>query len=369
MTILSRCQRFDLRRFDDAELRDLLADVSGREGITADPDALMMIARAGSGSARDGLSLLDQAIALSDGVVTADIARNMLGLVDQTRVIDVLNNAMTGQIPTALDGLDDLNKLGADPLVVIEDLIDLVHRLTRARVTQMTGDLLPAAVQMLSTQTLPALSRAWQILMKSYNDVQTAPDPRAALEMSIMRLGYAATLPDPSKLMRDLSDQGGNTAPANMPGNMGPAGGAGGGGGSSRSIATSVSVPGPHPAVSAVPDIRTMADVVAVLESDGQMILATSVAHYVSPVLVEPGRIDMVPLQGAPAKIAGDLGAALTQLTGTRWVVSIARSGGAETVATLRARAEDDARAKIMNDPSVRAVILAFPGATIRPVK
>ncbi len=362
MTILSRCQRFDLRRFDDTELRDLLADVSGREGITADPDALMMIARAGAGSARDGLSLLDQAIALSDGTVTADIARDMLGLVDQTRVIDVLNNAMTGQIPAALDGLDDLNKLGADPLVVTEDLIDLVHRLTRARVTQTTDDLLPVAQQMLSTQTLPALSRAWQILMKSYGDVQSAPDPRAALEMCIMRLGYAATLPDPSKLMRDLSDQGGMAA-ANMPGPSGTSG-LGGDGGSVKSM--TASTPSPAPAVSVAPHIRTMTDVVAALEQDGQMILATTVAHYVSPVSIQPGRIDMVPLKGAPPKIAGDLGVALTALSGVRWVVSIAQSGGGETVAVARARAEEEARLVIMEDPMIKSVILAFPGAQVQ---
>jgi DNA polymerase-3 subunit gamma/tau len=291
ITILSRCQRFDLRRFDDAELFDLLSTICQKENITADENALKLIARAGAGSARDGLSILDQAIALSNGAVTDAIVAEMLGLIDQNRVADLLNAALSAQIPAALDILRDLDRVGGDPLVILDDLLSLTHTLIKARVTDNTDDLLETARGILNTQTLPGLSRAWQILLKSYGDVQIAPRPLAAAEMAIIRLGYGATLPDPSKLIRDLS--GGGAVAANAPTPSGP--GATSGGATAVSYAPPIIASAPATAHA----LHTIEDVVAALEQDGQMILATSVAHYVSPVKIEPGRIDFVPLPGA----------------------------------------------------------------------
>lgn len=365
MTILSRCQRFDLRRFDDAELKKHLADICGREKITAEDEALGLIARAGAGSARDGLSILDQAIALGDGTVNADTVRSMLGLVDGARVAGVLAQSLTGQIPAALAGLAELDALGADPGVTAEDMLTLTHQLIKARVTGHTDDLPTSYREQLLTQTLPTLSRAWQILLKSIQDISAAPDPRAALEMSVIRLGYASTLPDPGKLARTLSDQGananqssaynnGNPAPARQPETV------------MHYTGAANTAPMSEPQVTIAPRaIHNLEDVVAVLEADGQMILATSVIHYAAPVKIEPGRIEIVPLEGAPPKLAGDLGAALSQLTGMRWVVSLARAGGGDTIAQANARMAAAARAQILQDPLVSAILLAFPGTQI----
>ncbi len=363
MTILSRCQRFDLRRFDDLELKNHLADICAREAVKADDAALTLIARAGAGSARDGLSILDQAIALGDGTVTADLVHEMLGLVDQSRIARLLAQGLSGQISDALATCGDLNRLGADPLVVAEDLLALVHVLIKARVTGANEDTPRVEADILLAQTLPFLSRAWQILLRSVGDIQQAPDPVAALEMAMIRLGYAATLPDPAKLARGLSEGGpnvGGASTSSVPSkNSGPTASFTGSGAGGASLPITSASPLPSTQIS------SLNDVVALLESDGQMILATSVAYYAAPVKMEPGRIEIMPMDGAPPKLAGDLGAALSTLTGTRWIVTLARTGGGLTVAQTRAEEAEATRARLMQDPMVSAVLLAFPGAKL----
>lgn len=366
MTILSRCQRFDLRRLEEDEIKKHLADICAREELTADDAALKMIARAAGGSVRDSMSMLDQAIALSGTHIKADIVTDMLGLMDQGKVADVLAHALSGGIPAALAGVADLNRCGADMSVMIEDLLSLVHILMKGRVggSALMDGLLTH--EKLLSQTLPSLSRAWQILLKSYQDIQVAPDPLAAAEMAIIRLGYASTLPDPSRLMRTLEDNGGVSG-----------GGAGGGAGqgnthSSAPTATARRMASPVSDVSVQSQTHVSADalssaqaITSYLEEQGQMILASSVSHYMAPLRIEAGRIECVMLQGAPPKLAGDLGAALSQLTGMRWVVTLGHGTPGLTGAQEQAKAREVEHHRILQTPVVQAVLLAFPGAQL----
>lgn len=353
-TILSRCQRFDLRRFDESELQKHLTDVCVWEKVSADSEALRMIARAGNGSARDGLSLLDQAIALGSGKVEARVVGDMLGLVDQGRVADLLVFALNGETARALTQLGELDRLGADAYVVIEDLLALTHTLIKARVTG--SDDVPTE---LAVFALPSLSRAWQILLRSLQDVAQAPDPFSAAEMAIIRLGYAATLPDPGHLMKTLSDgnaissaasSAGAPTPSRQPEPV------------ARGTSQTVAV-----ATQALPqgELSSLADVVARLEVEGQMILASHVAHFVCVIKFEAGRIEFVPVDGAPPRLANDLSAALQNMTGERWVVSIGRGDGQPTLNEQNKIAAQQKRDHIAADPAIAAVLLAFPGAVI----
>jgi DNA polymerase III subunit gamma/tau len=359
VTILSRCQRFDLRRFSDEDLKNHLADICAREQVHADIDALAMIARAGAGSARDGLSILDQALALGSGTVTVDIVKSMLGLVDQGRIADLLASALGGDIPDALAQLNDLDLMGGDARTVIEDLLGLTHQLIKARVT---GAAMSGMPETLSAQTLPALSRAWQILLRSLQDFAQTPDPLAAAEMAIIRLGYASHLPDPGKLIKTLSDDRGIVAP---PISTSP---------KTSRVPEPVARLGVATAVAEsvqeqiAPNPSTLEGMVALLEQNGQMIVASQVAHYVRPIKLEPGHLEFMPVDGAPPRLSQDLGAALQQMTGQRWIIAVGRGVAQPTLAEQQRQQEESIRANIENDPVVRAVLLAFPGTKIEDI-
>src|SRR3954465_15019205 len=235
VTVLSRCQRFDLRRIDSQTLVKHFNRVAEAEGVTVDPDAMALIARAADGSARDGLSLLDQAMALGGDRLDALQVRDMLGLADRARVVDLFEAAMTGRPRDALDILSDLHRSGADPVVVLQDLLDFTHFLTRFKVVPETASDpgTPETERVRGGELsgklgMPALTRAWQILLKGLGEVQSAPVPFDAAEMVIVRLAYSAHLPTPADLIRQLQ---GSSAPA---GGGTPAGQNGNGGGGAR---------------------------------------------------------------------------------------------------------------------------------------
>ena len=205
ITVLSRCQRFDLRRVDAQTLSKHYKNICGKENVQAEDEAIAMIARAADGSVRDGLSLLDQAIALGSDKVTAAQVKDMLGLADRAQSLDLLESALTGKMPEALGIMDNLYKNGSDPVVLIQDLLDLTHILTRLRAIPeskdlkriMAGEELQRLTTMAKELSMPTLGRTWQVLLKGLNEVQFAPDPNSAAEMIIIRLAYAADLPDP----------------------------------------------------------------------------------------------------------------------------------------------------------------------------
>ncbi|WP_048863105.1 DNA polymerase III subunit gamma/tau, partial [Acidisphaera rubrifaciens] len=249
ITVLSRCQRFDLRRIAVTELVALYADVAAREGVAIEEAALAMIARAADGSVRDGLSLLDQAIAQADpaaGVTAASVA-DMLGLADRAMVFDLLEAVLGGRLADALALTEAAHARGADLGTVIADLLELVHTLTRLKTIPGLADSpdLPElertrGAAMAAALSVPVLGRAWQMLLKGTTEVETAPDRRAAAEMVLIRLGHVADLPTPGDLVRRLTAGGEAAATPSGPSDResgGHGGGSGGGGGGMRAVA------------------------------------------------------------------------------------------------------------------------------------
>jgi DNA polymerase-3 subunit gamma/tau len=401
-TILSRCQRFDLKRVPQEVLRAHFARIAEKEGATIEPEALAMIARAADGSVRDGLSLLDQAIAMPEdgGRVSADQVRDMLGLADRALVMDLMEAAMKGDLPAVLQAMDRAHERGADPGVVLADMAELTHTLTRFRaVPALRSDpSIPETERvrggaLAETLTIPVLSRAWQVLLKGINEVAESPDRRAAAEMVLIRLAHLADMPTPGDIVRRLSGaappQGGSGAAAPS---SGPSGGGamahavsgtsvGGGApsGGLRAIAGGApvrAVPLPEEAPAVQPETEaapapmptTFREVVA-LASGRKPFLHAHLVHSVHLVRFSEGRIELRTRPDAPRDLAGQLTALLQEVTGSRWTVSLSNAEGEPTLAEQR-RAADEARLEVARShPLVLAVMQAFPGAQIREVR
>ncbi|MEI9990734.1 MAG: DNA polymerase III subunit gamma/tau [Rhizomicrobium sp.] len=382
VTVLSRCQRFDLRRIETGELVGLLASISEKENVKISRDALALIARAAEGSARDSLSLLDQAIAHSgekrgdSGEIPADAVRDMLGLADRGRVLDLFETLMGGRIAEALGDLGELYDHGADPLAVMQDLLEIVHFLTRVKVAPGaegffdggSGEAKRAAA-MAGRLSVPSLTRAWQVLLKGLLEVRDATRPVAACEMALIRLAYAADLPPTDKLVRDLLDN----PPAPKP-SLAPAGVEGRGEGAApRAIAPAGPATNakraPEPTLSAAPQVqlRSLQDVIALLEPTSS--LKVNLEHNVHLVHMEQGRIEIRPTPKAPTTLAGDLSQKLFALTGQRWSISISREAGQPTLAEQKRDAKAAKFQSVTQEPLVRAVLDRFPGAEIKEVR
>ncbi len=360
-TILSRCQTFHLPRVPQATLRAHYGAICGHEGVTAEDEALAIIARAADGSVRDGLSLLDQAIALSAGRVTTTAVQDMLGLADRTLVLDALEAALRGDLPTLLAALDRAHERGAEPAVMLADMLELVHTLTRLNaVPSLAKDgALPEhertrGAALAASLSVPLLGRAWQMLIKGVPEVQEAPDRRIALEMVMIRLAHVSDMPTPGDLVRRLTEGGAMPAPRAAPA---PAGGG----------ATLRAVAGGTP-VAAVPAPKTWQDVVA-LAADADPMLHAMLLHEVQPVSLAPGRVDIVPRPAAPRDVAARLSAMLERATGARWMVGISRAEAAPTLAEQSRAADADRLAAARAEPFVQAILQAFPGAEIMTVR
>jgi DNA polymerase-3 subunit gamma/tau len=392
VTVLSRCQRFDLRRLDSDTLSALFAKVAAAEGIPVEPEAVRLLVRAADGSARDGLSLLDQAMALSAGAVTGEGVRDMLGLADRQRIFDLFEAAMGGRPADALAVLGDLHRVGADPVVVVQDLLDLVHGLTRLRLIPALKDdpATPEAertrgVDLAEKLTIPVLTRAWQMLLKGLGEVQAAPVPQQAAEMAVIRLAYAADLPTPGDLVRQLSGGG---APASAPAAPPKAPAPGGGG--PRLVATPPpapppaaiavgeapappSPPAPAPASAAAeatsPVPRDFPGVVALFRERREALLAAELRNSVHLVRYEPGLIEIRPAAAAPRDLANKVGEMLGRWTGRRWIVTVSSAPGAPTLRQQEEAAGRAVREEVVRHPAVLAVMEAFPGARILEVR
>ncbi|MCB9987824.1 MAG: DNA polymerase III subunit gamma/tau [Rhodospirillales bacterium] len=370
VTVLSRCQRFDLRRIDAETLAAYYKTIAAQEGVSVDDDALALISRAADGSARDGLSLLDQAISLSDGAVSAQQVQDMLGLADRARVMDVLEHAVKGQCKEALNIAEELYRSGGDPSVLMSDLLDFTHLLTKLRAVPdmqethaaVAPDTLARAKDLASQLSMPTLGRAWQILLKGVNEVNTAPNPQAAAEMILIRLAYASDLPDPSDLLKKLKDQPADSGAPVVPRatqaerTLEPVAMAVGGG------VVSASQVQPAP----VEKLETLADVVALLEQNREMILAGHVFHYAHLVKMKEGMIEMRVEPQADPKLAQNLRNALISLTGNQWMVSISSAPGAATLAEIKAQEDAALMAEIMETPVVAEIFRAFPDTKIK---
>lgn len=379
VTVLSRCQRFDLKRVEIAVLNAHFKRISDVENAQIDEDALTLISRAAEGSVRDGLSLLDQAIAHGAGQVNAELVRDMLGLADRGQVFALLDDLLHGRLPEALDNLQAQYRVGADPAVVLQDLLDLTHWLTRVKVIGGTPDdvTLPEAQRnrgrdLAAKLGMPVLARSWQMLLKGLQEVRGAPVPLAAAEMVLVRFAYAADLPSPADLVKEWKDKGGPGVPAPGPRPTGN----GGGGGASAGLAVSaqpraMSAPAPQPgetvALAAMP--VNFPAVVALAKDMREGILAGELVNDVHLVSFEMGRIELRLNPGAPHDLPGRLTEKLKQWTGQRWVVSLSKLPGEPTLAEQE-QAEDTARrAHAQAHPLVQAVLVAFPGAVLSDVR
>jgi DNA polymerase-3 subunit gamma/tau len=390
ITVLSRCQRFDLRRIASDVLIEHFNRIATAERIEVEPAAMALIARAADGSARDGLSLLDQAIARGGGNITAEQVRDMLGLADRAVVLDLFEAAVGGDAPATLEILGRLHGAGADPATIIEDLLDLTHFLTRLRLApgsarSRAADLeLKRGGALAERLTMPVLTRIWQLLLKGAGEIQVAPDPHAAAEMILLRLVFAADLPAPGELVRQI--QNAKPAPASSPPTLSPPAPSPASspmrGGSSSVLAhvqtapiampQDVQSPAPETALVAPPPLpnpRTYAELVRLFSEKKEGILEFHLASSVRLVRFEPGVIELNPLPAAPSNLANRVGALLSEWTGRRWVVGISSAKGEETLSDIenakRAAAFDSAKAS----PIVQALMEAFPGASIVDVR
>ncbi len=371
VTILSRCQRFDLRRVEADKLVGHLARICASEGVQAEQEALAAVARAAEGSVRDSLSLLDQAIAHGAGIVTPDTVRDMLGLADRTQVIDLFEAVMRGDVPAAFAGLRSQYDAGADPAVILSDLAAFSHVVTRLKlIPEAAKD--PALsenertrgleyAQKLSVRTL---SRAWQVLLKGIPEVQSSSRPVAAAEMVLVRLAYAADLPTPDEALRALRD--GAPLPPGGPAPARPSGGPS----TSGNMALATSQPQPQPRPQAAPAeptmrLRRFEDVVALAGEKREIVLKAALERDVRLVRFQEGHIELSPTENGSRTIANDLARALQQWTGERWMVSLSSEEGAPTLREQAVAAERERKEGAASHPLVQAVLSKFPGAQI----
>ena len=377
VTVLSRCQRFDLRRIEIEQLTQHLARVAAEEGAKADPAALALIARASEGSVRDALSILDRAIAFGSGKVEVDSVRGLLGLADRTRIFDLLETVLKGDAGGALSALAALTRDGAEPGQVIADLADAVHAVTLIKAAgAASAD--PSASEaeraratgLAERLQMPALARAWQMLLKGHEEVRASPRPLAAADMVLVRLAYAADLPSPADLARRLHD-GAGAAPAP------PLTGAAQTPSRKRADAEAEAPPPvfdkadddqpemPEPA----PELASFEDVVALAEAKRDLKLKHALLEQVGLVRFKPGTIEVNPLPQAPRDLTQELMRKLKAWTGRVWIVAVSDETGAEPLGAQRRAKEAREIEAVREHPAVKEVMQRFPGARIAAVR
>jgi DNA polymerase-3 subunit gamma/tau len=388
ITILSRCQRFDLRRVDAGLLVRHLEAICAKENISAEPEALALIARAAEGSVRDALSLMDQGIAHAAGSVRAQDVRQMLGLADRTRVIDLFEALMRGDMGKALGELRDQYDSGADPAVVLSDLAEFTHFVTRVKVVPSVADD-PSLAEAERTRgrsfaaqlSMRVLSRTWQMLFKGLQEVQSAGKPLAAAEMVLVRIAYAADLPSPDEVVRGLQSGAAPSTPAQ----------GGGGGGGRPPLTPRLESPRGAPRASLapaqlmtaqVPDITTMRAgpaaglavasfpaLLALAAEKRDLVMKTALERDVRLVQFEDGKLEFALEPTARPTIVQDVQRKLSEWTGRRWMVVVSKEAGAPTVQQQNAAQQNALEQDVRADPLVQKVLARFPGAEIVGVR
>jgi len=416
ITVLSRCQRFDLRRVDAALLVKHLQGIAGKETITAEPEALALIARAAEGSVRDALSLFDQAIAHAAGPVRAEDVRQMLGLADRTRVIDLFEALMRADLARALQEVRDQYDTGADPTMVLGDLAEFTHFVTRVKVVPALAD----DVSLTETErtrgrafaaklSMRVLARTWQMLLKGLEEVAAAGRPLAAAEMVLVRIAYAADLPTPDEVIRSLGEgTRGNGAGAAAPTPTGqpsprselsarseaprseiphspslpsPARGGGKGGGAAVASVAAVAavaaaeLPAHEPVVGSaelsVPAraLESFEDLVALAAEKRDLAIKSALERDVRLVRFEDGRLEIGLESSAPKTFTGELSKKLGDWTGRRWMVIVSAEPGLPSLYAQAQTRKAELKDGVRGDPLVQAVLARFPGAEIVDVR
>lgn len=388
VTVLSRCQRFDLKRIEPEVQIALLQKIAKGEGANISDDALALITRAAEGSARDATSLLDQAISHGAGETTAEQVRAMLGLADRGRVLDLFDMIVRGDAAAALTELAGQYADGADPMAVLRDLAEITHWLSVIKITPEAAEdpTIPPderrrGLDMAGRLPMRVLTRMWQMLLKALEEVALAPNAMMAAEMAVIRLTHVADLPDPESLIRKLQ----TAQPAPMPGGA-PAGGGGGGGqattrlhapmmGAAHGAPTMQAQMqgGQSAAVALAPgalqNYVTFAHVIDLIRERRDMKLLVEVETTLRLAKYTPGRIEFEPTADAPRDLAARLAARLQGWTGARWAVTVVNTGGGATVAEDQDRDRLEAEAQAMKNPLVQAVFTAFPGVKITAMR
>jgi DNA polymerase-3 subunit gamma/tau len=402
ITVLSRCQRFDLRRVRVSELHAHFARIAEKEGVAIEPAALDLIARAADGSVRDGLSMLDQAIAQGDGVsnetsngapigpISSAQVAEMLGQADRDAVFDLMEAVMGGKPAAALTITDRAHERGADLGTVLQDLLELLHAVTRLKSIPGLRDSaeLPEAERtrgaaLADRLTVPALARAWQMLLKGVGEVEIAPDRRAAAEMVLVRLCHVSDMPSPGDLVRRLNAGGASAQGASIAASMGaPTGvssGSIGGGGGVRAVVNGPPLvdaapaePAPaNPMAGSVasPVLATFRDVAALVREQREAMLHAHLLHSAHLVRFAPPVIELRTEPDAPRDLAPKLAALLSDATGERWTIALSTAAGEPTLAQQGNAADAVRREEAAEHPLIRAIMDAFPGARIDSVR
>lgn len=401
VTVLSRCQRFDLRRVEQDVMVKHLENISTKEGVEIETAALSLIARASEGSVRDGLSLLDQAIAHGGGIVNEAQVRDMLGLADRARILDLFQQVLSGKTADALASFREQYNLGAEPAIVLKDLAEVTHWLTRLKVSPEAGSdtLTSEAEQKLGREmaeklSMPSLTRAWQLLLKGINEVQTAVSPMAAAEMVLIRLAYAADLPTPADVIKKLqqepkpepkqeaaseaktsapdtdnNNEGENLSPqtklasdlievdSQAPETFTS-------GGQVLALKTDESS-APH---AEEPSPITFRAMVELFERKKEGILAKILRDDVRVVSFKPQLLAIHPVGRIPVDTSSRVAASLENWTGEKWQVVIEKSGGEQTLAEVDQEIDNGLRAEVAADPLVAKVLEIFPESKIASV-
>ncbi|MFT3974985.1 MAG: DNA polymerase III subunit gamma/tau [Amaricoccus sp.] len=384
VTVLSRCQRFDLRRIEPEVMLAHLSRITDAEGATVAADGLALITRAAEGSVRDALSLLDQAIAHGAGETGAAEVRAMLGLADRGRILDLFAAVMAGDARGALAELAAEYAAGADPAAILRDLAEVTHWVSMLKLAPEAAedptvgpDERARGLDFAARLPMRVLTRAWQMLLKALEEVATAPNAMMAAEMAVIRLTHVADLPAPEEIVRRLTT---GAAPAAAPAQPpaapggGPAGmPRGGATAPARSVAAAVAQPvsAAEPVAETGPLARfqSFADVVALIRARRDISLLVEVESHIRLARYAPGRIEFEPGDGAPPDLAARLAQRLQLWTGVRWGVAIVGSGGAATIAEVRAERRGTLHAQALAHPMVQAMLAAFPGAEVREVR
>lgn len=354
VTVLSRCQRFDLRRIPADKLAAHFAHVTQEEHVAAEPDALAMIAQAAEGSARDGLSILDQAIAHAgetsvegEPLVTADQVREMLGLADRGAMRRLLGTLLEGDGPALLGAVRGQHELGVEPVAILRGLLELVHATTLVKAggahdPARSAEEREILADWATALGFAALHRLWQLLLKGHEEVTSAVLPLEACEMALLRAAHAATMPDPSMLARLLEQGGSLPAPTDA------------------AVATAVNAPEPSAALP-----QTFPDLIELLWRNGKGSMAQLLHDRVGLVRYAPPVLAVRPADAVSAGFHRELGDILKDVTGTRWDVTAGEGEAAPTLLEQEQQREADARAAVLEQPLVKAAMDAFPDAEL----
>ena len=389
VTVLSRCQRFDLRRVEADVLMAHLSNIAKKEGVEIEPEALGIIARAAEGSVRDSLSLLDQAIAHAAGAVRADDVRQMLGLADRTRVIDLFESLVRGDIAGAIREFREQYDTGADPIVVLSDLAEFVNFVTRVKIVPATADNVAfsetervRARDFAAKLSMRVLSRMWQMLLKGISEAQGATRPAAAAEMVLVRIAYVADMPTPDEAIR-MIEQNGGSAPVvavTSPSRSVPAPTA------SASVSPQLRVP-PAPrgsieanarpqmaapvtdAQAAARRISSFPEIVALAAEKRDLLIKSALEAEVRLVRIEDGRLEVALERNASRTLVNDLSRKLEQWTGKRWTVIVSNEAGQPTLREQNLVEKNQRERAAESDPRVKEVLARFPGTKVIEVR